>query len=130
MNDQTHLLDQKSIFDLLIASSNCFNESMKEVRKDYDNYEIERLDYIDIVEPVKNLVTEFEKGNEEPVRNLFKTIERNFQNCDQNASNFIQSGILETLQNATSTAGLDLRTCYKMLMNQNVLRIWNRVLQG
>lgn len=130
MTSQTQLLDQKSIFDLLIGSSDCFTKSMEEEKAQYNDYDSERIDYVDLVEPVKKLVTEFVNGNEMPLHELFKTIEMNFDKCDQSASNFIQAGVLETLQTKSVGAGLDPTTCYKMIMNQNVIGIWKKVLQG
>ena len=123
-----NLLDQRSILDIVVSSSECFSRAMEIEKSNYENYDAERLDYIDIIEPIKKLISEFNNGNVEPVHHLFQVIDKNIKNCDNDAYNFVHAGILETLETRTTDSGNDSRTCYKMLMKQNVLSIWNQLL--
>lgn len=122
------MLNQAEIFKIIFESSETLKSEWMKLQLNYTDYENERIDHVDIIEPIDQIVNLFIQGNPNPIKELFRAIEKNYHNVDNPGKDFIQSGIIEVLETSTHQAGLDSTTCYKMLMNQEVIRLWNYVI--
>ena len=120
--------NQKQVFELLIGSSQEFIDAMNQVKVEYGDSETERLDYVDISEPMKILASEFKNGNKTPIVNLFSAIDKHYDNCDDEGKSFVAYGIIESLVVAVDAIGMDARDCFKMELNQTVIPLWNEAI--
>ena len=99
-NNQLTKIQRKDVC-LLIASAD------KELKEYFDNYiseeykidEVERLDYMDIDEIARFILTKFEAKQYETLRASFDKVETLLIDCDSQTENLIVVGLFESLQN-------------------------------
>lgn len=103
-NNRLTRIQRKDVCLLLASADN-------ELKEYFDNYisdeykidEVERLDYIDIGEIARFILTKFKAGKYETLKVLFDKVEILLIDCDTEIENLIVVGLFESLQNICGT---------------------------
>lgn len=103
-NNKLTEIQRKNICLLIASADNELKEYFDNyISEEYKTDEVERLDYMDIGEIARFILTKFKAKQYETLKVLFDKVETLLIECDSETENLIVIGLFESLQNICGT---------------------------
>ena len=89
-----------NIFERLISTDKALKDEFDNyIKEEYKNEQNERLNYLDIGEISRYLITKLKNGQTEMFHTFFEQVEIILEDCDPEVENLIVIGLFEGIQN-------------------------------